>query len=150
MYVGLEAAESTADTVPGCSEAFRAAASEPGIVNLPSAAVLAATVLLQPATAGDGLPPLDLEEPQALQVVAVVLEVLLWVEVEEVHFFLVLMVVEVRCPWVGLSQVHHYLSVSVWLFLASTSANSLDAFYTKVAAAPAKVGMSRLLSWRSP
>lgn len=63
----MQAAESAVGIFPGCSEAFRAVASEPGIVNWLSAAEPVATVLLQPVTAGAVQPPLGLLGPQALK-----------------------------------------------------------------------------------
>lgn len=72
MTGGLGNVELTVDIALGSFEAFRAAALALGIVNLPSAAAHAATVLLQPGAAGGAQPPQDLEGLQAPKVVAVV------------------------------------------------------------------------------
>lgn len=45
---------------------------------------------------------------------------------------------------------HLHLSDSVWLSLASVSADSGDAVCTRAAAAPATVRISRLLPWGPP
>lgn len=67
LPVGLQAAESALGIFPGSSEAFRAVASEPGIVSWLSAAEPVATGLLQPVTAGAVQPPLGLLGPQAVK-----------------------------------------------------------------------------------
>lgn len=78
--------ELAADIARGSSEAFRAVASEPGIVTQLSAAAPAATEPQQPGAAGGAQPALDPEEFQAPKVEeAAGLGVLLLVEEEEGH-----------------------------------------------------------------
>lgn len=108
-------------------------------------------MLLQPATAAGGQPPLGLVGPRALypQEVEVVLGAPLSEGVEEVHLLAVLMEgEEAQLGFEGVvAQDHHCLSDSVWPSLVLTSADFEDVVCTKVAVAPAKVRSCLPLLW---